>query len=79
MDTLHAHPYLVFLLDTDVTAHCTKFRRMHIGQHLAVDWEALDSIGETARARYYVPVDSLWIIFLSYHICRLTKSCWSSS
>ncbi|KAJ0644415.1 hypothetical protein HanRHA438_Chr16g0754041 [Helianthus annuus] len=33
---------------------------MHIGSHSAIDWDAIDAIGETARVRRFIPVDSPW-------------------
>ncbi|MFS8020134.1 hypothetical protein Hanom_Chr15g01411951 [Helianthus anomalus] len=56
MDALHGHPYMEFPDGTDAAAHCMKLRRMHIGQHLGIDWDAPEKVGETARAREFVPM-----------------------
>ncbi|MFS7901532.1 hypothetical protein Hanom_Chr01g00000781 [Helianthus anomalus] len=57
-DPLHGHAYLEFPLGTDGARHCTKLRRMHARKHVAVDWDALNAIGEPARACYFILVDS---------------------
>ncbi|KAJ0696084.1 hypothetical protein HanLR1_Chr10g0352921 [Helianthus annuus] len=31
---------------------------MHVGSHVADDWDALEAIGETPRLRYFIPLDS---------------------
>ncbi|KAF5810595.1 hypothetical protein HanRHA438_Chr04g0181061 [Helianthus annuus] len=67
----HGHPYLEFTGDTPVARFCGKFRRMHIGSHAAVDWDALEAIGETPRLRYFIPVDSSWHrLFKLAHMSR---------
>ncbi|MFS7987978.1 hypothetical protein Hanom_Chr11g01029151 [Helianthus anomalus] len=59
-DTLQGHPYLAFPNGTPSTRHCQKLRRMHIGSHAAIDWDAIDEIRETVRVRRFIPVDSPW-------------------
>ncbi|KAF5784707.1 hypothetical protein HanXRQr2_Chr10g0420081 [Helianthus annuus] len=41
---------------------------MHIGCHNEVNWEALESVDETARAHEFIPMDSPWdqLFELSY-------------
>ncbi|KAF5792733.1 hypothetical protein HanXRQr2_Chr09g0409301 [Helianthus annuus] len=60
VDPLHGHAYLEFTAGSEVTRHCGKLSRMHVGAHVAVDWDALEAIGETPRLRYFIPVDSPW-------------------
>ncbi|MFS7935661.1 hypothetical protein Hanom_Chr05g00406221 [Helianthus anomalus] len=60
VDLLHGHTYLEFTADTDPAHDCEKLRRMHVGAYVAVDWDALEAIGEMPRLRYFIPVDSPW-------------------
>ncbi|KAJ0570357.1 hypothetical protein HanHA300_Chr05g0177111 [Helianthus annuus] len=60
MDPLHGHAYLEFTAGTDTVSYCRKLRRMHVGAHVAIDWDALEAIGEMPRVRYFIPVDSPW-------------------
>ncbi|KAM0060945.1 hypothetical protein Hdeb2414_s0004g00130131 [Helianthus debilis subsp. tardiflorus] len=60
LDTLQGHPYLEFTDGTDAAGDCQKLRRMHIGSHAAIEWDAIDGISETPRMRRFKPVDSPW-------------------
>ncbi|KAJ0672329.1 hypothetical protein HanOQP8_Chr13g0496071 [Helianthus annuus] len=60
VDTLQGHPYLEFPDGTDAARYCQKLRRMYIGSHAAIDWDAIDGIAETPRVRRFIPVDSPW-------------------
>ncbi|KAJ0788816.1 hypothetical protein HanPI659440_Chr05g0196311 [Helianthus annuus] len=60
VDQLHGHAYLEFTASTDPARHYGKLRRMHVGAHVVVDWDALEAIGERPRLRYFIPVDSPW-------------------
>ncbi|KAJ0851365.1 hypothetical protein HanPSC8_Chr13g0591361 [Helianthus annuus] len=60
VDTLQGHPYLEFPDGTEAARHCQKLRRMYIGSHAAIDWDAMDGIAETPRVRRFIPVDSPW-------------------
>ncbi|MFS7980397.1 hypothetical protein Hanom_Chr10g00939011 [Helianthus anomalus] len=35
-------------------------RRVHIGAHATIDWDAIDTISETPRVRRFIAVDSAW-------------------
>ncbi|MFS7965605.1 hypothetical protein Hanom_Chr09g00764181 [Helianthus anomalus] len=58
VDLLRGHPYLEFIDGAPAFRFCRKLRRMHIGSHVAVNWDAIGAIGETPRLRYFIPVDS---------------------
>ncbi|MFS7889074.1 hypothetical protein Hanom_Chr00s000003g01602611 [Helianthus anomalus] len=60
VDPLHDHPYHEFIEGTAAFRFCRKLMRMHIGSHVAVDWDAIEAIGETPRLRYFIHVDSSW-------------------
>ncbi|KAM0017827.1 hypothetical protein Hdeb2414_s0027g00692401 [Helianthus debilis subsp. tardiflorus] len=60
VDTLQGHPYLEFPDGTDAARYCQKLRRMYIGSHAAIDWDAIDGIAETPRVRRFILVDSPW-------------------
>ncbi|XP_035836908.1 uncharacterized protein LOC118484905 [Helianthus annuus] len=60
VDTLQGHPYLEFPDGTDAARHCQKLRRMHVGSHPSIDWDAMDEIAETPRVRRFIPIDSPW-------------------
>ncbi|KAM0064476.1 hypothetical protein Hdeb2414_s0003g00103391 [Helianthus debilis subsp. tardiflorus] len=55
VDTLQGHPYLEFPDGTDAARYCQKLRRMYIGSHAAIDWDAIDGIAETPRVRRFIP------------------------
>ncbi|KAJ0871065.1 hypothetical protein HanRHA438_Chr11g0507911 [Helianthus annuus] len=60
VDTLQGHPYLEFPDGTDAARHCQKLRRMHVGSHASIDWDAMEEIAETPRVRRFIPIDSPW-------------------
>ncbi|MFS7936116.1 hypothetical protein Hanom_Chr05g00411651 [Helianthus anomalus] len=60
VDPLHGNPYLESIDSTPASRHCQKLRRMHIGAHAAIDWDAIDAISERHRVCRFIPVDSLW-------------------
>ncbi|KAJ0881048.1 putative FHY3/FAR1 family protein [Helianthus annuus] len=46
--------------------------------HVAVDWDALEAIGEIPRLRYFIPVDSPWHRLFELAHTPSYRSCWSS-
>ncbi|KAJ0804223.1 hypothetical protein HanPI659440_Chr02g0035641 [Helianthus annuus] len=40
---------------SDAAGHCQKLRRMHVGSHASIDWDAMDEIAETSRVRRFIP------------------------
>ncbi|MFS8022273.1 hypothetical protein Hanom_Chr16g01437531 [Helianthus anomalus] len=60
VDPLHDHTCLESTPSTDAARFCGKFRRLHVGSHAPVDWDALEAICETPRLRYFIPIDSSW-------------------
>ncbi|MFS7995690.1 hypothetical protein Hanom_Chr12g01120921 [Helianthus anomalus] len=59
-DPLSGHPYLEFSSESEAAGRCAKLRRMHVGGHWGGCWPSLETLGETARAREFIPIDSLW-------------------
>ncbi|KAJ0591814.1 hypothetical protein HanHA300_Chr03g0077611 [Helianthus annuus] len=60
VEPLQGHAYLEFIDGTPASRHCQKLRRMHIGAHATIDWDAIDAISETPRVCRFIPVDSSW-------------------
>ncbi|MFS7934560.1 putative DNA-directed RNA polymerase [Helianthus anomalus] len=53
-------PYLQFPQGSRARGRCARLRTIEIGGHVGIDWELLDTLGEVARARDIVGVDTPW-------------------
>ncbi|KAJ0779457.1 hypothetical protein HanPI659440_Chr06g0226731 [Helianthus annuus] len=53
-----ACPYLQFPQGSRARGSCARLRTIQIGEHVGIDWELLDTVGEVARARDVTPPKS---------------------
>ena len=60
VDPLHGHPYLTFPAGSVERRRCAKLRTMEVVGHAHIDWQFLESVGEAARARDIIGIDTPW-------------------
>ena len=60
VDPLPNHPYLTFPAGSVANRRCAKLRTMHVAGHAHIDWPFLESVGEAARARDIIGIETPW-------------------
>ncbi|KAM0058427.1 hypothetical protein Hdeb2414_s0005g00170141 [Helianthus debilis subsp. tardiflorus] len=55
-----ACPYLQFSQGSRARGRCARLRTIEIGGHVGIDWDLLETVGEAARARDIVGIDTPW-------------------